>query len=124
MLRLLLGKDWTANRDEIFDRIARDAAQGLPGRILLVPELISHETERRLCLAAGDTASRYAQVLSFTRLAGRVSEAMRIGLEECLDGGGRVVAMAAVARQLSSRLKSYAAGDKAGISFRPGGRCG
>lgn len=109
MLRLLLGKDWTANRDEIFDRIARDAAQGLPGRILLVPELISHETERRLCLAAGDTASRYAQVLSFTRLAGRVSEAMKIGLEECLDGGGRVVAMAAVARQLSSRLKSYAA---------------
>ena len=29
--------------------------------------------------------------------------------EECLDGGGRVVAMAAAARQLSSRLKAYAA---------------
>lgn len=108
MLRLLLGKDWTANRDKIFDRIARDVAQKKPGRILLVPELISHETERRLCLAAGDTASRYAQVLSFTRLAGRVSEAMGIGVEECLDGGGRIVAMAAVAKQLSSRLKSYA----------------
>ena len=37
MLRLLLGKDWTANRDEIFDRIARDVAQRQPGRILLVP---------------------------------------------------------------------------------------
>ena len=108
MLRLLLGKDWTANRDEVFGRIARDVAQRQPGRILLVPELISHETERRLCLAAGDTASRYAQVLSFTRLAGRVSETMGIGVEECLDSGGRIVAMAAVAKQLSSRLKSYA----------------
>ena len=108
MLRLLIGTDWTANRDEIFARIARDVAQKQPGRILLIPELISHDTERRLCMTAGDTASRYAQVLSFTRLVGRVSESMGIGVEECLDGGGRIVAMAAVAKQLSSRLKSYA----------------
>ena len=66
MLRLLIGTDWTANRDEIFARIARDVAQKQPGRILLIPELISHDTERRLCMTAGDTASRYAQVLSFT----------------------------------------------------------
>ncbi len=109
MLHLLLGRDWTANRDEILKRIAEDVRQRKGNRILIVPELISHETERRLCAAAGDTASRYAEVLSFTRLARRVSDAMGSAAVECLDNGGRVVAMAAAARQMSSRLKAYAA---------------
>ncbi len=109
MLRLLLGRDWTANRDEVLRRIAADVKNRKEGRILMVPELISHETERRLCAAAGDTASRYAEVLSFTRLARRVSDAMGSAARECLDGGGRVVAMAAAARQMASRLKAYAA---------------
>ena len=58
MLELLIGTDWTANRDEILNRIACDVADGLGGRILMVPELISHDMERRLCATAGDTASR------------------------------------------------------------------
>ena len=109
MLRLVLGRDWTANREAILRRIARDIAEKQGGRILLVPELISHETERLLCRYGGDTASRYAEVLSFTRLARRVSDTMGSTVRECLDNGGRVVAMAAAARQLSSRLKAYAA---------------
>ena len=109
MLHLLLGRDWTANRDEILKRIANDVHRKQGNRILMVPELISHETERRLCATAGDTASRYAEVLSFTRLARRVADTMGSAAEECLDNGGRVVAMAAAARQLSSRLKAYAA---------------
>ncbi|MBQ3193374.1 MAG: PD-(D/E)XK nuclease family protein [Oscillospiraceae bacterium] len=109
MLHLLLGRDWTANRDEILRRIASDVKQRKGNRILIVPELISHETERRLCQTAGDTASRYAEVLSFTRLARRVSDSVGSAAQECLDSGGRVVAMAAAARQLSSRLKAYAA---------------
>ena len=109
MLHLLLGADWTENRREILRWISADVAERKGNRILMVPELISHETERRLCAAAGDTASRYAEVLSFTRLARRVADAMGSAAEECLDGGGRVVAMAAAARQLSSRLKAYAA---------------
>lgn len=109
MLHLLLGKDWTANRDEILRRIAWDVRERKENRILMVPELVSHETERRLCMEAGDTASRYAEVLSFTRLARRVSDTMGSAAVECLDNGGRVVAMASAARQLSSRLKAYAA---------------
>ena len=108
MLHLLLGTDWTANRDEILRRISRDVAQEKDGRILMVPELISHETERRLCASAGDTASRFAEVLSFTRLAKRVADGIGCAAEECLDNGGRVVAMASAARQLHSRLKAYA----------------
>jgi len=109
MLHLLLGTDWTANRDEILRRISRDVENEKGGRILLVPELISHDMERRLCAAAGDTASRFAEVLSFTRLARRVADDLGVGMGECLDAGGRVVAMAAAVRQLHSRLKAYAA---------------
>ena len=109
MLTLLLGKDWIANRDRILDMVAQDVKNGQGNRILMVPELISHDTERRLCAAAGDTCSRYAEVLSFTRLAKRVSDSAGHGAQECLDNGGRVVAMAAATRQLHSKLKSYAA---------------
>lgn len=109
MLHLLLGRDWTENRNVIFQRIARDIQERQGNRLLMVPELITHDTERRLCMAAGDTASRYAEVLSFTRLYRRVADAMGSAARETLDGGGRVVAMAAAARQLSSRLKAYAA---------------
>lgn len=108
MLHLLLGKDWTANRDELLRRLSRDVREEKGGRILMVPELVSHETERRLCAAAGDTASRFAEVLPFTRLARRVAEDMGCAADECLDAGGRMVAMAAAARQLHSRLKVYA----------------
>lgn len=109
MLKLLIGKDWTVNRCEIFSRIAKDVQNKLGNRILLVPELISHECERLLCEEAGDTSSRYAEVLSFTRLVRRVSDYAGTAVYPCLDNGGRIVAMAAVSRQLSSQLKAYAA---------------
>ncbi len=109
MLKLLIGRDWLANRNEIFKRLAQDIRKGNGNRILLVPELISHESERLLCSTGGDTASRYAEVLSFTRLVQRVSDHAGRAVYPCLDNGGRVVAMASVSRQLSSRLKAYAA---------------
>lgn len=108
MLTLLLCPNWRAAREEILCRISADVKGKQGGRILMVPELISHETERALCAHAGDTASRYAEVMSFTGLQRRVSESVGAAARECLDAGGRVVAMAACARQLSSRLKAYA----------------
>ena len=108
MLQLVLGTDWVACRDAIHNMLAEDVSQRKPNRILIVPELISHDTERRLCAAAGDTTSRYAEVLSFSRLTRRVSEYTGIVPAECLDNGGRVVAMASVAKQLHGSLKAYA----------------
>ena len=109
MLTLLLSEDWTENRKVILNKIAQDVAAEENGRILIVPELISHDTERRLCACAGDTASRFAEVLTFTRLAQRVLDYGRFGVPECMDNGGRLVAMAAATRQLHSKLKAYAA---------------
>lgn len=108
MLTLLLGADWTENRKAVLDRISQDVAEEKNGRILIVPELISHDMERRLCASAGDTASRFAEVLTFTRLAKRVSDSAGFGAPECLDDGGRLVAMASATRQLHSKLKAYA----------------
>ena len=108
MLTLLLGTDWIANRDCVLSMIAEDVALKKGGRVLMVPELISHETERRLCMAAGDTASRYAEVLSFTRLASRVADSVGHAALECLDNGGRIVAMASAVCQLHNKLKAYA----------------
>ena len=111
MLHLLLGTDWTANRNEILRRISQDVGDEKKNRILMVPELVSHETERLLCDHAGDTASRFAEVLSFTRLARRVAEEQGCAMEPCLDAGGRVVAMAAAVKQLHNVLKAYASAE-------------
>ena len=108
MLRLILGTDWIENREAVLRLIAGEVKKGIPGQILMVPELISHDSERRLCAAAGDTASRYAEVLSFTRLLRRVAEREQLAIPECLDNGGRLIAMASAARMLASKLKSYA----------------
>lgn len=108
MLNLIVGTDWIANQCAIMDRVSRDVREKLPGRILMVPELISHDTERRLCEEAGNTCSRYAEVLSFSRLAGRVSDVCGRPLRDCLDDGGRLAAMAAAVYQTHSRLKAYA----------------
>ena len=108
MLELIIGKDWTANTDALLERITEDVRHRRPGRVLLVPELISHDMERRLCTAAGDTSSRYAEVMTFTRLGRRVSDSVGSAVMDCLDNGGRVVAMAAAARQLHGSLKAYA----------------
>lgn len=109
MLTLLFGTDWKANRDAVLNLIADDVANQRKRRILLVPELISHDTERRLCQVAGDSCSRFAEVVSFSRLTKRICDWAHCGMQECLDNGGRLVAMASAAKQLHSQLKAYAA---------------
>ena len=108
MLRLILSTDWITGREAVLDAVAQQVRQRKGNQILMVPELISHDTERRLCTAAEDIASRYAEVLSFPRLLRRVCEQTQNSPGECLDNGGRLTAMACAVRQLSSQLKSYA----------------
>lgn len=108
MLKLLLGTDWTVNTARIYELIASDVKNKLSGRILIVPETISHDAERSLCEYAGDTANRFAEVLSFSRLSARLQEINACGALDCMDNGGRVVVMASAAVQLHSKLKAYA----------------
>ena len=108
MLKILVGTDWKTNRDAILSSISLDVKNRRENCILMVPELVSHDAECRLANCAGDTASRYAEVLSFSRLARRVADEFSIGTQDCLDNGGRIAAMAAATKNITTKLKSYA----------------
>ena len=105
MLELLHGPDRTANSMELLARICENAAHGVAGQILIVPEQYSHETERALCECGGDTISRYAEVLSFTRLASRVFSVCGGVCEEYLDENGRILTLYLAAQQVREQLK-------------------
>ena len=109
MLHLLMGLDRVVLTDRILDRICEEARQGREGQILIVPEQFSHEMERRLCQRSGDTISRYAEVLSPSRLADRVAVSCGGAARSYLDKGGRVLAMALAAEQAASRIKLFGA---------------
>lgn len=109
MLHLLVGPDRIALSEELLEYLCRWDGQADNSRILIVPEQFSHEAERQLCRVGGDTVSRYAEVLSFSRLADRVAAVHGGAARAYLDQGGRVLAMAMAAEQVSSRMKYFAA---------------
>lgn len=109
MLRLWLGTDRKANSARLLQEIAQKAAQGIGGQFLIVPEQFSHMTERALCSAGGDSISRYAEVLGFSRLAARVFAVEGGSAEEQIDAGGKLLLMSLAVEQVRSRLKIYGA---------------
>ena len=72
MLRLIIGKAGTGKTAAVIGELRRAVQARHGGQILLVPEQYSHEAERELCAACGDSLSLYAEVLSFTGLARRL----------------------------------------------------
>ena len=109
MLELIYGPDWRALSRFVESRIVRDAQNGRGSRVLIVPEQYSFEAERALCEAGGDTVSRYAEVLSFSRLAERASASCGGVASPVLDQGGRIMALSAAVDQLRDQLKYFAA---------------
>ena len=105
MLKLLLGRSATGKTTALLRSIA--ASGGERPQVLLVPEQASHEMERALCAAAGNTVSRYAEVLSFTRLGSRVMAASGGLAARTLDAGGRVLLMYAAMQSVSEQLKVF-----------------
>ena len=114
MLTILCGPDRLENTDRLIGAVCTRARAGVDGQILIVPEQFSHEAERALCRAGGDTISRYAEVLSFSRLAGRVFSLYGGVSEEYLDGGGRFLTAYRAVWQVREQLKCSAA-----VSIRP-----
>lgn len=112
MLQILQSTDQRALRQEILRQICDNAENGVTGQIFVVPEQDSHEAERSLCQAGGDTISLSAEVLSFTRLADRVCANCGGVSRPVLDKGGRLIAMSLALEQVGSRLKLYGSGRK------------
>ena len=90
MLHLLYGPAASGKTDLLMGHIRAAVAARTPGQVLLVPEQYSHEAERALCAACGDSLSLYAEVLSFTGLARRVAAETGAGDAPLLDHPGDV----------------------------------
>ena len=112
MLQILLCADQQTLREELLGHICRQAHVGVQGQLLLVPEQASHETERALCAAGGDSICLSAEVLSFSRLASRVSSVYGGVSRSAIDKGGRLMAMSLALESVESRLKLYGASRK------------
>ncbi len=109
MLRIIIGKAGTGKSAAIMAEIA-DAVRRQEGNsVLLVPEQYSHEAERELCERCGDSLSLYAEVLSFTAFARKLSSELGGAAVPYLDKGGRLLCMALAADGLYSRLRMYPA---------------
>lgn len=104
MLTLLYARAGHESRRELLERMGRSTARR---RLLIVPEQYSHESERDMCRVLGNGASRECEVLSFTRLAGRVADAAGGGAAPVLDAGGRMLLMYAALRQMADTLSLY-----------------
>lgn len=105
MLKLLLGRAGTGKSTAILNAIA--ASRGERFQVLIVPEQHSHDMERKLCAVAGNQASSYAEVLSFTRMASRVFSVVGGLAAPTLDAGGRLLLMYSALQAVRSGLKVY-----------------
>ena len=109
MLQILYGAPGSGKTSALMARIAEAVRAERPGQILIVPEQYSHEAERELTAACGDTAGLYAEVLSFTALARHVSDEVGGASAPMLDQGGRLLCMARAMSQIGPRLQVFSA---------------
>ena len=106
MLNLLLGRSGSGKTKAMLRRIGESG--GARPQVLVVPEQHSHDMERRLCAIGGNQVSRYAEVLSFTRMAGRVFAVTGGLAAPTLDAGGRLLLMHRAVKETVSQLTVYA----------------
>ena len=105
MLTIRYSPDWKYNETQAVSSVCESTVEN--GEILLVPEQRSFDTEWLLCEHGGDRISRFAEVLSFTRLASRVLSVVGGCAVPTLEKSGRLIAMAGALEQIRSRLKIY-----------------
>ncbi len=105
MIRLILGRAGAGKTALVFREITEYVRREREDVVLLVPEQYSHEAERELCAAAGDTLSRFGEVLSFTGLARKVFAQLG-GARPVMDGAGRLLCMAVAARSVGE-MRTY-----------------
>ena len=105
MLTILIGRGGTGKTTAMLRRICQEGEHR--PQVLLVPEQASHEMERRLCAQGGNRVSLFAEVLSFTRLANRVSAQAGGLAQPVLDSGGRMLLLYRAIQSVAHRLKVY-----------------
>ncbi len=105
MLYLMRSRAVTGKSRRVLERIRQRGAQRR--QVLLVPDHASYAAEVDLCHACGDGASRFAEVLTFRRLARRVLAEVGGAGAPVLDGGGKILLMHRVLQELGGSLRVY-----------------
>ncbi len=111
MLTLLLGRAGSGKTAEILNRISENVKEHVSGNIYIVPEQYSHDAEKEMAEVCPDDACLYAEVLSFSRLEGRVMSEIGGLREKTIDNGGRVLSMMRAVSESLPYLKTYSFGS-------------
>lgn len=107
MLQIRICTDRKENQRLLLQELCECAKREESGHVLLVPEQFSYTAERLLCEYGGDRIGRYAEVLSFSRMANRVFSEEGGIADTQTDAAGRLLMMSLAVEQVRSRLKIY-----------------
>ena len=106
-MRIWTGRAGSGKTAAILQEIAALCARGEGRQILLVPELNSHQMERRLAAATGNHGARTAEVLTFSRLADRVFSEVGGLAQQMLTPAGQLLTLQEAARRVQGGLSVW-----------------
>lgn len=109
MLTLIVGRGKSGKTETLLKKVKDCPAKGMAQRIVIVPEQLSHMTERNLSMLCGDSISYVSEVLSFTQLHSRVCSLSGGGARQVLDASGRILTARLALDSIRHRLKVFAA---------------
>lgn len=101
-----MGRAGSGKTTAILRRIASQADSGRK-QILIVPELASHEYERLLAQYTNNMGARYAEVLTFRRIANRVFSETGGLADTVLTPAGRLLVLYEAVRRSADALALY-----------------
>ena len=107
MLTIITGRGKSGKTRRLLEAVRTCPSAEMASKIVIVPEQLSHETERLLSLLCGDTISFSAEVLSFSRLYDRVTARSGGGAMSILDQGGRILTARQALEGIRPRLKVF-----------------
>lgn len=113
-MRIVIGRSRSGKTAFLVNEIAQQAEKREGKQYLIVPELFSHAYERRLAAATGGHAARTAEVLSFTRLSGRIFAEVGGLAQTTLTAAGRLLTLHEAARRVQTSMEVYP-----GLTDRP-----
>ena len=103
-MRIWTGRAASGKTTVILREIAEACRKGEGKQVLLVPELNSHQMERRLAEATENHGARTAEVLTFSRLADRVFSEVGGLAQQMLTPAGQLLTLQEAARRVQGGL--------------------
>lgn len=106
-MRIVTGLAASGKTSMLLREIAEKAEANRGRQILLVPELNSHQMERRLAAATHNHGARTAEVLTFSRLADRVFAVVGGLAQQMLTPAGQLLTLQEAARRVQVGLTAW-----------------